>query len=67
MRSRDAFVAMIKRENSYREVWERWSLKAHRAGVGCGFDNQQLQRRWCDFEAGWGACEATPNAALEKS
>jgi len=59
---RDAFVAMVRDENFYREAWSRWSLKAHWTGAVGGFADEMLQKRWKDFQAGWCAC--TPNAKV---
>lgn len=56
--ARKAFVAMIKDENrDEEERWSRWSLKQHWAGADHGFADDQLQRRWRDFEAGWKAAK----------
>ena len=54
-KTREAFVAMIKKENIDHERWAAWSLKQHWSGREGGFADEQLQRRWRDFEAGWNA------------
>lgn len=54
--ARKAFVAMIKDENFYMEHrYSHWSLKQHWSGAKAGFADEQLQKRWKDFEAGWKA------------
>ena len=60
-KAREAFVLMIKSENNDGERWSAWSLKQHWAGKERGFADDQLQRRWHDFEAGWKAAKGTGN------
>ncbi len=54
-KAREAFVRMIKEENFYGERWSAWSLKQHWSGKEGGFADEQLQKRWHDFEKGWKA------------
>jgi hypothetical protein len=57
-----AFIATIKREDEFREKWERHSLRQHRNGKRDGFADQAVQRRWVDFLAAWIVQQARRNA-----
>lgn len=59
-RCREAFVALIKKENFERDPHCRWSLKQHWTGAAAGFADEALQRRWHDFSAGWAALSQQP-------
>lgn len=54
--ARAAFVKLIKDENFYSD-YSRWSLKQHWSGADGGFADDQLQKRWHDFERGWKAAK----------
>ena len=54
--ARAQFVAMIKDENYYLD-YGKWSLRQHWSGARGGFADEQLQKRWRDFEAGWKAAK----------
>jgi hypothetical protein len=57
---REAFVKTIKDENVLRD-FSKWSLRAHWSGASGGFADEQLQRRWHDFVAGWLAASQRSN------
>jgi hypothetical protein len=61
---RDAFVALIKKENADRDHYSRWSLKQHWSGAHAGFADENLQQRWLDFKAGWNSVSQPFDQAL---
>jgi hypothetical protein len=55
LEARAKFVEMIKDENFYHERYSRSSLRQHWSGAEEGFHDEELQRRWKGFLAGWQA------------
>lgn len=56
---RDAFVRWMKFKDRDRDRYFKSSLRAHWSGADYGFADQNVQRSYEAFKAGWEALSAT--------